>query len=364
MCARAIKSEAILTTGILPTINADRCVHGRSPIAQCSACAVACPRSALELADEGLIFDEDLCDGCALCAPACPEQAIDVGHAATPYVGAPVGADRAFVACEKVVAHGETGVITCLHALSTTQLARLHAAGIGTLVVAEAECRSCTRHHGETLSNRVSDLTRLLNDRGLAPFKIRRLDATTWREERDDAGRVTRRSLFRSAFGSRSASRTGQEDTTETTPNGIATADFLLGARDRATIAALSPTIDQSTCVACGACVAVCAHGALRLSKRNDDKDRYEINATLCTGCALCVDSCEPGAISLLAWGDAHPPPVQLTAGKCRICSSPFHVVAQSAVSNSAVSTPAASTSVCHICAAKTDRQKLFQVQP
>lgn len=348
--------EAQLTKHVKPTIDAERCVHGRSPIAQCRACVTACPVFALALEDEGLTFDEDLCDGCALCAPACPEQAIDLGLVARPFIGPPAGADSAFAACERVVPRGEPGAVTCLHAMSATQLARLHAGGIGTLVVAAAACEACRRHYGTTLAERVSHMTRLTSDRGLAPLKLRSVDTATWREERDDAGRVTRRSLFRGALRGRSASRPSGGETPATAGNPDTTAPAaVLGARDRATIATFSPSIDQATCDACGVCVEVCAQGALRFLPRIGDDargSRYEIDATRCTGCALCVDSCQPGAISLVAWGLAHPPPIPLVAGKCRMCSSPFHAVAQTAPD----------TSLCRICATKTHHQKLFQV--
>ena len=347
-------SEAQLANHVTPTVDAERCVHGRSPIAQCRACVVACPVAAFVLEDEGLTFDEDRCDGCALCAAACPEQAIDVGSAISPLVSPPVDAERAFMACEKVGAFGEPGMVTCLHAVSTAALTRLHARGIGVLVVAQVDCAGCSRNYGLTLTDHLSHLTRLTSDRGLPPLLVRQVDAATWRDERDDAGRMTRRTLFRAALGGRPAHRTADDASPADAPIGVAAPDLLLGARDRATIASFSPIIDQATCVACGVCVEVCEHDALRMADREGDGARYEIDGTRCTGCALCVDGCEPGAIVLSAWGAARPVPVALVKGKCRRCSSPFHAVARAAVD----------TSLCRICATKSHHHKLFQVLP
>lgn len=330
-------------------------MHGRCPIAQCSACVAACPLSALALEDEGLTFDSDICDGCALCAPACPEQAIDVGHASRPMISPPGATDRAFLACELVVDPSEQGAVACLNAVSAVELARIHNRGVRTLTAARADCANCIRNNGPTLSDRLANLSKLTRDRGLASLSLKFLDAADWREQRDDARQVTRRSLFRSAIGGRQpASQDHERDDAAADPLGIAAPDLILGAQDRATLATVSPSIDHAACVACGACVEVCEHGALRLLGRKTDAARYEIDATHCTGCALCIDSCEPGAITLLAWGQAHPPSVPLVAGKCRLCSSPFHRVAH----------PAADTSLCHICATKSHRQKLFQVLP
>jgi Pyruvate/2-oxoacid:ferredoxin oxidoreductase delta subunit len=346
-------SEAHLTSHVTPTVDAERCVHGRSPIAQCRSCVVACPGSAFALEDDGLTFDEDLCDGCALCAAACPEQAIDAGSV-SPLVSPPVGADRAFLACEKVVACGEPGMVACWHAVSAAELARLHASGIRLLVAAQADCMSCSRNCGTTLSDRLSHMACLTRDRGLPPLTLRQVGHAAWRDERDDAGRVTRRSLFRAALGGH-RNPTVDGGAPDAAPNGVTAPDLLLGARDRATIASFSPSIDRAACVACGVCVEVCEHGAVRLSASGDRGGaRYDVDGTRCTGCAVCVDSCEAGAISLAALGVARPPPVSLVKGKCQRCSSPFYAVAQTAVD----------TSLCRICATKSHHQKLFQVLP
>lgn len=335
-------------------VDAERCVHGRSPIAQCNACVEACPRAAFALENEGLTFDDGLCDGCALCAPACPEQAIEVGQATHSLLSLVPGAERAYLACEKVITHGGPGVITCLHAVSVAQLASLHSRGIRILVTAAADCGSCSRLYGPTLGERISHLTRLTRDRGLAPLMQRNVDAAAWCEERGEVGQVTRRSLFRAAFGSPPTSPSSTEKKPAAAENGVATPDHWLDARDRATIATFSPLIDHAACVACGACVEACEHDALRLADRDSDTVCYVIDATRCTGCALCADNCAPGAIAVLEWGPAHPPPVPLVWGKCRVCSSPFLAVAGAEVD----------TSLCHICATKTHHQKLFQVLP
>lgn len=314
---------------------------------------------ALVLDDQSLTFDEDLCDGCALCVPACPEQAIDLGSVTHPLVRPSVGAETAFLVCEKTVTAREPGMVSCLHAVSTAELAWLHARGVRALVAAEANCADCRRRHGLTLSDRIADLTRLTSDRGLPHLMLREVDVATWREERDDAGRVTRRSLFRAALGGRLPASTppGKDGTAGNLAagsNGPAPPDALLDGRDRATLASFSPAIDHTACVACGACVEVCAYGAVRLSVGPSNEARYEIDARLCTGCALCIDSCEPHAITVLPWGPAQPPPVPLVKGKCRSCSSPFYAVARAV----------GDQSLCRICASKSSHHKLFQVLP
>jgi ferredoxin len=55
------------------------------------------------------------------------------------------------------------------------------------------------------------------------------------------------------------------------------------------------PEIDQSLCIHCGACAAVCVSGAL-----SDDYGKPEITSPLqCTHCAECEETCPVGAITV-----------------------------------------------------------------
>lgn len=356
--AEAETSSQPIRPDAMPVVDADRCVHGLSPIAQCVACVSACPRSAFALEDEGLTFDADVCDGCALCAAVCPEQAIDFGRAVAPWRAQHKEADKAFLACEMNAVDGEAGCVACLHALSLADLARLHRDGISAIVAASVDCTECPRGvAAETIDDRVAALARLTSDRGLPGLRLRRVSLDHWRAERDEAAHMNRRALLRAAFSPPVATKMRSNQAAEGPSTAallpISAPDSILAEADRATLAVVTPQIDAAICHACGACVGICPHGAINLCKGS--APRYEIDATRCTGCGLCVDSCEPSAIALTRWGSAHPPAIALVHSRCRRCASPFY-----AVKDAAASEPG----VCRICAGRVHQQKLFQVLP
>ncbi len=338
---------------IAPVVDAELCVHGLSPIATCQYCATACPLDAFALEDDGLTLDLALCDGCGLCAAACPEQAISVAGVAEPLLHPPIGAERAYMACDRVSATSERGHVTCVHAVSAARLARLYRNGIHWLEVVHADCAACDRACADTVQACVEGLNRLLADRGLPPMTIRRLSIADWRQQRDEAAGMSRRSLFRAAFqgGKHGPVELPQDPSPANT---TIAPDAVLPASGQANIASHTPTIDTNMCTACGACVGVCPHGVITLAGKDNDNPRYEIAATNCTGCGLCIDSCEPGALTLQKCGPARPPPIRLVQGQCRVCSSPFYVMQETE----------SDTRLCRICANKTHRQKLFQVLP
>lgn len=52
--------------------------------------------------------------------------------------------------------------------------------------------------------------------------------------------------------------------------------------------------VDESACVLCGACEAVCPAGAVKM-----DQTVALIDSEKCAGCGVCVDACPQGAIVL-----------------------------------------------------------------
>jgi heterodisulfide reductase subunit A len=61
--------------------------------------------------------------------------------------------------------------------------------------------------------------------------------------------------------------------------------------------------VDEKRCMGCGACVAVCAYGALALHDTKQGK-KAVINPVLCKGDGLCNSKCPTGAISLKHYTD------------------------------------------------------------
>ena len=58
------------------------------------------------------------------------------------------------------------------------------------------------------------------------------------------------------------------------------------------------PYVDRETCIGCGMCLKVCAHGALSMRSR-----KMTINRDVCAGCGRCVGICPKGAL-MPEWGE------------------------------------------------------------
>ena len=56
--------------------DAGLCVHSRSRITGCSLCLDICPTSAIQPADDEVVFDPFVCAGCGQCAGVCPTGAV------------------------------------------------------------------------------------------------------------------------------------------------------------------------------------------------------------------------------------------------------------------------------------------------
>ena len=57
------------------------------------------------------------------------------------------------------------------------------------------------------------------------------------------------------------------------------------------------PSADREKCVGCGACVATCAAGALRLTPDENGAERISVDQEKCVGCGGCFLACKTGAL-------------------------------------------------------------------
>ena len=59
--------------------------------------------------------------------------------------------------------------------------------------------------------------------------------------------------------------------------------------------------VRTESCAGCGACVAVCAFGAIEI---DETKCVAEVNEALCKGCGACAATCRSGSIDLRGFRD------------------------------------------------------------
>jgi Pyruvate/2-oxoacid:ferredoxin oxidoreductase delta subunit len=327
-----------------PNVDAARCVHGASPIARCRACADGCPRAAFTLDDDGLRLDTDRCDGCAHCVAACPEAAIAPAADAVPHVATGDPA-RAFAACARVIAPGETGRVPCLDAMGALAIAGLHARGVRHLVVARADCNRCAWRGKLTLEAHAAHVQRLTAERGLAPLIVEPVSVDDWRALRQEASALSRRALLRRAVAPPHASRRQE-------PRAHAVDATLHGA-NAARLASIGPDLDAARCTACGVCARVCPHNVIAVQVAAAET-HYAVDATRCTGCGLCVDSCDVTAVRLARWTVARPAALTFESDRCGVCGNRYSRAAGAQVD---------ARPSCPVCRNRDRRQKLFQVQ-
>jgi heterodisulfide reductase subunit A len=61
----------------------------------------------------------------------------------------------------------------------------------------------------------------------------------------------------------------------------------------RLELEAKTSTVSETICVGCGACVDICAYGAVKLDQ---NKNISVVNEVLCRGCGNCASVCPSGA--------------------------------------------------------------------
>ncbi len=342
-------SESIASS---PVVLSERCVRDLSPFSSCEVCIDACPRLAWTLTKTGLDLDDDSCDRCGLCVSACPEKAVAIECAVKPLVTTASEHPSAFAVCDHVAEANELGHVSCLHAIGLRTLAQLYSRGVRCLHIAKPDCVQCSRTATTSLDGHLGDLLRLLSDRDIEGFEVRELEPSTWREKRDEASRMSRRGLFRSIWQSVDPARS--EVDMEGTD--VAAPGAYLPSGENAKLTPWVPQIDADSCNACGACVEMCPHGVIRLTRTAESHFQYEVDALGCTGCRLCVDVCDVDALSLNRWAHPSPTPISLVLSQCEACGSTYYQTGYQ------TGQTASGNGLCRICAAKCHHQNLFQV--
>lgn len=330
----------------VPVIASERCVHMHAEVASCQRCVDACPLDAWTLDDDALYIDSARCDGCGLCAGQCPQGALVQAEAALPKWNV----QRSMVAsCERVRGDRSGLVIPCVNAIGLQQLAALYSAGLRRMDLQLGHCRHCSRRDGDAFRQRAALFTGVLEHRGLAPLVVslqhtQGVSAAKQTTTPQDAqGQLSRRGFLRRMAGIAAAS------TSADAPPAWQPAGNYLPASSHGDRALAVPHIDAQRCNGCDACIRVCPHAALQLTR---ERDAYTVDASACTGCGLCSDVCDRNAVSVEIGGVVEQLAVALHRYRCAACGAPFH-------------TPrveAGERPLCRICVQVNHQRNLFQV--
>ncbi len=338
----------------LPEIIPERCVHSMMEQASCQACVDVCPSGAWVLDDDCLGIDPDRCDNCGLCASACTEGALRHRH--EPLTGQWKKHALAMLACERQpdLVGGESGRISCLHALGLRDLLALYRRGYRLFYLASGDCDQCERGTALRLEKRVGELNGWLERNGLESIRLRRVEAVKWLriartiEPSPVAGLQSRRRFLGEALSRAVDKAIAAQTLFEHEKAPFEPPGEMLPEAQGASYFPFAPIIDEASCMACNACIALCPHQAL--TREDSEAPAYRIDPAKCSGCRLCVDVCEASAIQVKTWTLADQTRVPLAARRCRSCGADFF------------QTRSKQADQCSICQITESHANLFQV--
>ena len=318
------------------SLNPAACLSCRSPLAQCDACARACPRQALELDARSAPAElTEACLDCGQCAAACPTGALAAPGFETAIAEVSAGSSAA-LDCYRVPAEADQAEfrVPCLGGLSRADLVHLaRASGQGPILLDRGWCGDCplggrgttgsgARAEPHPAAGAVAEAQTLLAEYGVPAARQPRLEQAPLPAGRArpalpsaaEEARITRRGLARRLLGHAQETRdavaaTGtRPSVSETVPRSLPstprerllTALAELGTAPPPRLAARI-TI-SSGCRNHGVCAAICPTGALQPAPEQGAAG-LELEPWRCIGCRLCERACPEAAVAVHATG-------------------------------------------------------------
>ncbi len=337
------------TIAYIPQVDADRCVHSKIEVSNCSSCVDICPHSAWNLDDESLSINTIACVGCGLCVPVCPEAAIEYEyqHKTKNYKNLKV---NIFVCQYAEFVESEDKNIFCINIISVFELLHLHASGTRVIFFNTGDCNNCAYHCSDGLTAKVEKINDLLTSRQRANIKLLRVKTKkfkTWLTALPNFDQQGNRRMFlRNMFTNSIDLITSQEN--EHKP--VAMTELLLAnkqAEPSNYLYPFVPRIDESKCNLCNACIRLCPHQSFEL-----DEHTLTMLASTCTGCNICIDVCERDAIKIKFWSKIKQGIIEITTHSCISCGVDFSIPVMSDLS----------TTYCSICMYSNHSKNLHQV--
>lgn len=329
----------------------DACLALRPAAQDCDKCRSACPVSAFDWTESGVLVTER-CLGCGRCAAACPTGALKVrGFSIEPLAAIPA-ADAIGIECARVPGRflGDAIRVPCVGGLSGDDLVTLCASAGGRPVrlIDRGWCAACPAGGaGFCAAGAVEAASAVLDALGCEQSvwpRVERMDTPLAHaldvRGGDDSELLGRRAIF-GAFARRVAAaakaeapkrvRAGPKARHASPSVQAARRRFAHGVRrlsERATAslpAIVFPELQiDSSCDHSGLCAAVCPSGALRTYQDEDAATGLEFEAALCVACGICAERCPSRAIRVRpagnATGELRDVPERLTRFSMRHC--------------------------------------------
>lgn len=309
------------------------CLNANYKKMACRRCAEICPSGCLS--DE-LAVNAAGCNECGLCLAACPAEAL----AGENFPRAPLEnllADKdepAILSCRR---RREDSPWPCLGFIDGRMLLTLVASGAGRgrkVSVDDTVCASCRPVVAERLEAMIAEANRLLM---LADKELVRQGDGAAAASRP-AKPISRRAFFAAMLGATI------DTVREVVAAGAGGSERLprhdwfcrhVVARE---FASETPSpffpglIIGEACQACGLCIRICPHGALKAEDHGEALDFYH-HPGRCSGCGLCAAHCPQAALTVAAAGR---PDTYLVAKRdlprCRECGQVFQPVGNNPV--------------------------------
>ncbi|MCP2015853.1 ferredoxin [Deinococcus sp. HSC-46F16] len=293
----------------VPRYTPPRCLLDRQAVGGCDACHVTCPHGAIALEGHRIAIDPALCTGCGLCVQVCPSGALE--YDLTPPLQSVrdggQGVDgEATLTCSQSGAGGPA--LTCLGRVTPAVVAAAGAWGTP-LTLLHGDCAGCPVGAPDVPER----LTRVLGEAQVLRAPTGRPAQVTVRpatpDDRDRAGRVSRRGAFATLF------RAGRQQVVGLLPERpLPFVDWSQPQervpeewrwRRRSLVPAPAPDVPvmwpaplvDEKCIDCPVCSNVCPTEAITREFKPEGGARLLLDLAACTGCMACVRSCPPDAM-------------------------------------------------------------------
>jgi len=369
------KSTVVFESNRIQTITPLKhlCKRVRYRQSECTECVDICPTSAVSLTFGPEINDD--CINCGLCAVVCPTQSFDDILNSNEMLlqellnlreksqkqNCP---DMINIHCHQFITDDEPSIgVNCIGNISEHFLLAANFEGVKDIVISTGSCDQCVLKKGKDLFGHTVSVYEDINKSDKAiniTMQYQKNQANVDQKNREENKEVLDRRGFFSKItrdvayqSAKIITKKEQEirsvleseqlnmDVKRLSPRQELLRKILRQLKEYSSEYAFPESrypwkkmkVDESKCVACGICVAVCPTGAL-VKETNADLLTRHINYAWCTNCGLCQEACPQDVIEFYGdyqWEDIEEDKNKIVArislNNCDICGETIPVI-------------------------------------